>query len=76
MISDQVFTMERIKQLTQNESNQKDPGNSNIHEPPAVELPTVRGSLKIFVEEKKDHGMFFFLNNLFPKLLIKDLNTA
>lgn len=55
VISDQVFTMERIKQLTQNESNQKDPGSSNIHEPPAVELPTVRGSLKIFVEEKKDH---------------------
>lgn len=50
--------MERIKQLTQNESNQKDPGSSNIHEPPAVELPTVRGSLKIFVEEKKDHGTF------------------
>lgn len=58
VISDQVFTMERIKQLTENESNQKDPGSSNIHEPPAVELPTVRGSLKIFVEEKKDHGTF------------------
>lgn len=73
MISDQVFTMERIKQLTQSESNQKDPGNSNIHEPPAVELPTVRGSLKIFVEEKKDHGRFFLCINLIKK---KCLNTA
>lgn len=65
--------MERIKQLTENESNQKDPGSSNIHEPPAVELPTVRGSLKIFVEEKKDHGTFLFFSQIWKTEIDKTL---
>ncbi|CAG9765041.1 unnamed protein product [Ceutorhynchus assimilis] len=56
VISDDVFTMERIKQMTKSrEINQTN--RTNIHEPPAVELPTLRGSLKIFVEERMDNSL-------------------
>ncbi|KAL1505831.1 hypothetical protein ABEB36_005303 [Hypothenemus hampei] len=54
VISDEVFTMERIKQMTRHrEVNQTN--RTNALEPPAVELPTLRGSLKIFVEERMDN---------------------
>ncbi|ENN76656.1 hypothetical protein YQE_06835, partial [Dendroctonus ponderosae] len=54
VISDDVFTMERIKQLTKaKELNQTN--RANLHEPLPISLPTLRGSLEIFVEERKDN---------------------
>ncbi|XP_066141261.1 fasciclin-1 isoform X2 [Euwallacea fornicatus] len=55
VISDDVFTMERIKQMTKTKQTANQTNRTNIHQPPAVELPTLRGSLKIFVEEKLDN---------------------
>lgn len=49
--------MERIKQMTK-EREINHTNRTNIHEPPAVELPTLRGSLKIFVEERMDNSKF------------------
>ncbi|XP_048524013.1 fasciclin-1 [Dendroctonus ponderosae] len=56
VISDDVFTMERIKQLTKaKELNQTN--RANLHEPLPISLPTLRGSLEIFVEERKDNSL-------------------
>ncbi|XP_066259220.1 fasciclin-1 isoform X4 [Euwallacea similis] len=57
IVSDDVFTMERIKQMTKTKQTANQTNRTNIHQPPAVELPTLRGSLKIFVEEKLDNSL-------------------
>ncbi|XP_030752395.1 fasciclin-1-like [Sitophilus oryzae] len=51
--------MERIKQLSKaNETVQNlGPGNNIVHQPGNVELPTLRGSLKLYVEERADNSL-------------------
>nr|XP_023012184.1 fasciclin-1 isoform X2 [Leptinotarsa decemlineata] len=50
VISDEPYTMERIKRMT-NESNTF----GTFGQRKEVELPTMRGSLKLFVEERQDN---------------------
>ncbi|XP_044262944.1 fasciclin-1 isoform X4 [Tribolium madens] len=52
VISDEPYTMERIKQLTL-QSNQNI--NNNYERRNEIQLPTIRGELHIYVEELQDH---------------------
>lgn len=64
VISDVPYTMERIKQLSKaNETVQNlGPGNNIVHQPGNVELPTLRGSLKLYVEERADNTYIIHWN--------------
>lgn len=54
VISDELYTMERIKQLS-NETNTY----GTFGKRREIELPTIRGSLKLYVEERTDHSKFY-----------------
>lgn len=51
VISDTPYTMERIKMMTNNSRRYQDPFNA----PREIELPTMRGSLRLYVEERQDN---------------------
>lgn len=59
VISDEPYTMERIKMLS-NETNTF----GTYGKRREVELPTIRGSLKLYVEERTDHSKFLIGSNL------------
>lgn len=57
VISDEPYTMERIKQLS-NETNTY----GTFGKRREVELPTIRGSLRLYVEERSDNSKCFIIH--------------
>ncbi|KAF7270341.1 hypothetical protein GWI33_016702 [Rhynchophorus ferrugineus] len=59
VVSDEPYTMERIKQLSMVNESMPNYGTGNhfVRPPPNVELPTLRGSLKLYVEERQDNSL-------------------
>ncbi|XP_076252925.1 fasciclin 1 Fas1 domain-containing isoform X2 [Rhynchophorus ferrugineus] len=66
VVSDEPYTMERIKQLSMVNESMPNYGTGNhfVRPPPNVELPTLRGSLKLYVEERQDNSYVIHWNEM------------